>query len=200
MITTTAVGGFTTVPAQPNRGFDVEAHIGFDRSGGAANGRLYLVYTDKISGGADTDIMFRYSDDLGQTWTVASFVNDDTGSASQFDPALEVDQKTGNVGVSWYDVRNSSNNTTVEEFAAVSSDHGQSFSANVQVAAGLSSQSPSNNAYGALGDQDFGDYSGLAFYAGKLRPAWMDNTNSTHDNPDGTNSLFDIYTATVTVV
>jgi hypothetical protein len=44
-----------------------------------------------------------------------------------------------------------------------------------------------------------GDYTGLDFFDGKLYPVWADNSNSTGDNPDGTLSRFDIYTAQVTL-
>ncbi len=199
-IAKTAAGGFTHIPAEPDRGFDAETHIAFDRSNGPNRGRLYLANVDNVAGGADTDIVLRYTDDLGGHWSSAIFVNDDTGHASQFNPALDVDPSTGYVGVSWYDARNSPNNTSVEEFVAISKNHGQSFLTNVQVASGLSTQSPSNNASGGAGDQDFGDYSGLAFYRGKLIPSWVDNTNATHNNPNGAGSLFDIYTAVLTVV
>jgi hypothetical protein len=58
------------------------AHLAFDRSGGAHNGRAYLVYTN--SGGytssgddiaADADVFERYSDDNGTTWSNPIMVN-----------------------------------------------------------------------------------------------------------------------------
>ena len=42
---------------------------------------------------------------------------------------------------------------------------------------------------------DYGDYNGTAAYGGIFRPAWADNSNSTGDNPNGTLSRFDVYTA-----
>jgi hypothetical protein len=54
-------------------------------------------------------------------------------------------------------------------------------------------------AAGGVGvDYDFGDYEGVAFANGKFIAVWADNSNSTHDNPNGA-SLFDLYTAVVTV-
>src|SRR5262249_16764114 len=47
---------------------------------------------------------------------------------------------------------------------------------------------------------DFGDYSGLAFHAGTFYPCWADNSNSTGDNPNGTLSALDIYTAAVSLI
>jgi hypothetical protein len=40
---------------------------------------------------------------------------------------------------------------------------------------------------------EFGDYSGLTNVAGTAHPAWADASNSTSDNPNGTNN-FDAYT------
>jgi hypothetical protein len=39
----------------------------------------------------------------------------------------------------------------------------------------------------------------VAFANGRFIPVWADNSNATRDNPNGTGSLFDIYTAIVTV-
>ena len=46
---------------------------------------------------------------------------------------------------------------------------------------------------------DFGDYSGLVFNGGIFYPCWGDNSNSTHDNPEGTQTTLDAYTAAVIV-
>ena len=193
----TNVGGFDAIPAQPDRTIDAEARIAFDRSGGAYNGRLYLVYTDEtIDGTNNTDIYLKYSDNYGAFWSAPVRVNDDTTNRSQFLPAIAVDPTTGNVGISWLDARNSSDNTGVQLFAAVSLDHGLSIRPNVQVAAGTSYQGgadPNSN------DLDFGDSGSLIFNAGKLIPVWSDNSNSTGDNPGGTGKSLDIYTSIITV-
>jgi len=195
-VTTTNVGGFDYIPAAPERSIDAEPQLAFDRSGGAHAGRLYLVYTEEFNNESnDTDIMLRYSDDLGQTWSVASFVNDDDTTNSQFIPALSVDPTSGYVGVSWYDARNSAGNNTAELYAAISKDGGLSFLPNVKVSGGVSNQS---GATGTYGDVDYGDNAANVFHGGKLIPAWADNSNSTFDNPDGKLSKFDIYVGFVT--
>jgi hypothetical protein len=56
-------------------------------------------------------------------------------------------------------------------------------------------QTKSDKLYGF----DFGDYAGLAFQGGNFYPIWSDNSNSTSDNPDGTNRSLDIYTNKVKV-
>src|SRR5262249_20426288 len=103
-VTTTNVGGFDYIPAQPDRSVDAEANLVYDRSGGAHNGRVYLVYTDESPNESNnTDIFERYSDNNGTTWSAPLRVNDDTGTNSQFLPMIAVDQTTGNVAIAWYD-------------------------------------------------------------------------------------------------
>src|SRR6185436_168207 len=46
-VTATNVGGFDTIPAQPQRTVDAESGLAWDRTGGTHNGRVYLVYTDE---------------------------------------------------------------------------------------------------------------------------------------------------------
>jgi hypothetical protein len=52
------------------------SHLVFDRSGGAHNGRVYLVDTNSAGDdAADTDIFVKYSDDNGTTWSNPTMVN-----------------------------------------------------------------------------------------------------------------------------
>src|SRR4029450_4133021 len=101
------VGGFDFIPAQPNRSIDAEANLAWDRSGGTHNGRVYLVWTQETPNGSDnTDIMLQRSDNNGATWSPAIKLNDDLTTNSQYNPAIALDQSSGNVAVSWYDTRN----------------------------------------------------------------------------------------------
>jgi hypothetical protein len=197
--TTTQVGSFSPIPAQPLRDIDAEAGLAWDCSGGPFNGRLYLVYTDRLSPGfADTDIYVRFSTNNGTTWSSRVRVNDDTigNGKSQFLPRIAIDQTSGNIAVSFYDCRNSPGNNTTELWATISTDGGATFLPNVKVSAGVSSALVS----AISGTQfDYGDYSGLCFYGGTFYPCWADNSNSTGDNPAGAQNNFDIYTARVTV-
>ena len=198
--TTTQVGSFVPIPAQPQRDVDAEAGLAWDRSGGPHNGRVYFLYTDRPNtSSADTDIYVRYSDNNGSTWSSRVRVNDDTvgNGKSQFLPRIALDQTTGNIAVSFYDCRNSVSNNTVELWATASTDGGQTFLPNFKVSAGSSSArvtAIANNGF------DFGDYAGLAFHAGTFYPCWADNSNSTGDNPAGAGGKFDMYTARVTVM
>jgi len=150
------------------------------------------------------DIMFQYSDDNGTTWSPAVGLNDDTGTNSQVNPAIAVDQATGSVGVSWYDARNDQGNggfgdtngipnDDVQIWATFSTDGGVTFVPNFQVSAGTSNSADTESSF------DFGDYTHAAFQSGSFYPAWSDNSNSTGDNPDGTLHQLDLYTAKITV-
>ncbi len=196
--TSTQVGGFSPIPAQPNRTIDAEVGLAWDRSPGPHHGRIHLVYTDRASTSSDdTDIFTRFSDDLGTNWSAALRVNDDPvgNGKSQFLPKIALDQASGMVAVSFYDCRNSVSNEMAEVWASVSIDGGLSFLPNVKVSAGASSSLGSG-----VSSFNFGDYSGLSFHGGSFYPCWADNSNSTGDNPSGAFNYFDLYTARVTVV
>ncbi len=49
--------------------------------------------------------MLQYSDNNGATWSPATKLNDDLTTNSQYDPAIALDQSSGNVAVSWYGTR-----------------------------------------------------------------------------------------------
>jgi hypothetical protein len=196
---TTNVGGWDYIPAQPNRSIDANVGIAFDRSANSSTrGRLYLVYADENGNESnDTNIMLRYSDTLGSTWSSALKVNNDATNKSQFLPAMAVDQSTGNVGITWRDARNSSDNKSSEVWGTVSTTHGTSVLPNVRLG-GMSNQAGGNAT--KSDDLDYGDYQGVAFANGKLIPVFGDNSNSAGGNPDGTGSKFDLYTVIVTLV
>jgi hypothetical protein len=151
---------------------------------------------------SETHVFVTHSDDDGQTWSLPVRVDDDTTNHSHFFSALVVDQTTGNAGVAWYDGRNDPQNLNVEIFASESLDGGVTFLPNVQVAGG------SSEAFNNLNNgNQFGDYIGLDFVGGVLRPAWADNSSSLRGNVDmmqDPTSLaivrtFDIATAPVTL-
>ena len=188
------IGGFTSIPAQPNWGIDPEAGLAYDRTNGLHRGRVYLMYTDAPSiGSADTNVFVVHSDDQGSTWSTPVRVNDDTGVNSQFLPRISLDPSTGMLAVTWYDARNSPLNTMAQYFVAFSVDGGASFTANFRLSLGMSDQARS---VAALKKADYGDYTGNAFVNGRLVEAWADNSNNTSDNPDGATN-FDVYTTIV---
>jgi hypothetical protein len=199
----THVGGFDFIPPQIDRSIDAEPGLAWDRTGGAHNGRVYLVYTKEIQNESDnTDIFVQFSDDDGATWSPGVRVNNDSTVNSQFLSKIALDQSTGNLATVWYDARNDLGsggsgdtdglpNTDAQFWGAFSTNGGVSFGPNVRISAGTSNSHDSGNGI------DYGDYSGLAFYGGVAHPAWSDNSNSTGTNPDGSLHQLDIYTAAV---
>lgn len=204
-VTDTHVGGFDFIAPQPDRSVDAEPGLAWDRTGGAHNGRVYLVYSiESPNESDDLDIYVRYSDDNGTTWSNGVRVNDDKTTNSQFLPKISLDQTTGNIAVVWYDSRadlgtggpgdtDGIPNDDAQFWGAFSTDGGLSFTPNIQISAGTSNSHDSGNGI------DYGDYTGLSFFGGVAHPAWSDNSNSTGNNPDGALHQLDIYTAAVRV-
>ena len=202
-VAATHVGGFDFIPAQPDRSVDAEPGLAWDRTGGAHNGRVYLVYTLEQQNESDnTDIYVRYSDDNGASWSGPKRVNDDATVNSQFLPKIALDPTSGKIAVVWYDARNDLGtggpgdtnglpNDDAQFWGTFSTDGGDSFKPNIQISAGTSNSHDSGNSI------DYGDYTGLSFCGGIAHPAWSDNSNSTGTNPDGALHQLDIYTAAV---
>jgi hypothetical protein len=206
-VTGSNVEGDDDIPAQDTRFADAEAGLAWDRTGGAHNGRVYMVYADEFPDESnDHDIYLRWSDDNGATWSDRVKVNDDATTTTQFLPRIAIDQTTGNLALSWYDCRNDLGrggegdtdgviNTDAQyrmAFATPSSTGGVTVGKNFRVSAGTS------NAKAAANRVAYGDYSALDFHAGVAFPLWADNSNSTGTNPEGTLHTFDAYTAKVT--
>ena len=190
-ITATNVGGFDFLPAQPSRSIDAEAGLAWDRTGGLRNGRMYLVYTDEtVNENNDMDIMFRYSDTNGTSWSAPVRLNDDATTRSQFLPRISIDPASGHLAVSWYDCRNDPANTLAQIWGTASMDGGATWIRNVRISAGTSTAVGGNSF-------DYGDYTGLAMYNDVFYPIWADNSNATGDNPNGAGGAMDVYTARV---
>ena len=199
--TSTNVGGFDFIPPQDVRSVDAEAGLAYDSNPASGHfGRLYLVYTEEtVNESNDTDIMVRFSDDDGATWSTPTQVNDDSTSRSQFLPKISTNPLSGNVAVCWHDARSSGTNDHMEEFCSMATPTGAtpSFFANGQIGDALSSNDGSSPPVFGQADIQFGDYSGLAYFQGRLHPIWADDSNSTGDNPDGA-GRYDAYTDRVT--
>jgi hypothetical protein len=198
--TATNVGGFDTIPAQAARTIDAEPSLGYDSNAASPHfGRLYMAYTDEVVDESNnTDIMLRFSDDNGATWSNPAIrVNDDATTRSQFLPKLAVNSDSGNVAICWHDSRNSATNTAMQEFCAISNrDLFPAFiGANAPISDGSSTSSGTANPGNAA--IDFGDYSGLTYFRGLAHPIWADASNSTGNNPN-TTTRFDAYTDRVT--
>ena len=178
---------YTPVSGFPD--FGSNAQIAYDRSNGPHRGRLYLVYVNELPDESnDSNIFLRYSDNNGTTFSSAIRINDDSTAFAQFLPSLSVDPVLGLVVVGWYDARNdvagsgtdtdNFSNSEVQYYLASSSDGGATFSPNVLVSDGVSSD------YRSSSFNSFGANTAVIAYDGDAYVAWADNSNSTGDNPD----------------
>ncbi|MFL5799300.1 MAG: hypothetical protein ACJ77A_15380 [Actinomycetota bacterium] len=204
-IALTNVGGFDYIPAQSRRSVDAEPGLAWDRSGGPHDGRVYVVYTrEDPDESDDTNVFLRHSDDEGATWSPPARLNDDPGTNSQFLPRIALDQSTGFVAATWHDARKDRGqghggdtdgvpNDDAQYWGTASLDGGQTFARDFRISEGTS------NAEQASDGVDYGDYTGLAAADGRFYPAWADNSNSTHTNPDGRLNAFDVYTAKIQI-
>ena len=141
-------------------------------------GDLYVAWSDYSNG--DADIFFVRSTDGGQNWSDPIRVNDDLlfNDLHQFFPWLAV-APNGNIYLSWFDSRNDptpySQPFIYDEYAAVSTDGGLSFSENVRIS------EVSSDASIGFGGGFIGDYSGLAATDQFIFPAWVDTRRGHQD-------------------
>ncbi len=189
----------TGIPAIKVRRALVYPSIDVDRSTGPHRGRLYCAWTDQADqtrpfiDGAETDIFFAFSDDHGLHWSAPVRVADDTVHADQFYQWLSVDPVDGSVNISWYDTRNDPARRRTDIFFARSNDGGLTFSSNVRVTTQPTDESCPvceeliaqtgftsstirfcrQNCDAEIFNQ-YGDYTGIASFAGISHPVWTD--------------------------
>lgn len=214
LVDVTQLTFFEPQPGQPERGVSAVPTLAYDRSNGPNQGRLYIAYAQAvteqradiyglpISAITDSNILLRFSDDHGGTWSPPIRVNDDpvTDLNSQFFQRVSVDPVTGNVAVGWLDSRDDVGGGDADDeigyYLAVgqSQSTGVAFAPNMKLNVGLSNARFSGN-FG----NDYGDYTALDFYNNVVWASYPDNSNSTGDNPSGKLRAFDIYAARVRV-
>ena len=120
----------------PPRSQMMPVSFAVDRSVGPFRDRIYAAWADGRSG--RSDILLAYSADNGLTWSGPIVVNDDQPfpdgqkGPDDFHGVVAVNPE-GVVGVTWYDRRESTNNTDWSVRFAASLDGGKSFSRSVKV-------------------------------------------------------------------
>jgi hypothetical protein len=90
------------------------------------SGTLYTTWADSRNG--NPDIYVANSTNAGKTWGTNHKINDNSGSSTQYMPAITVDSK-GKVHAAWEDARTGNWNI----FYANSTDGGQTWTANIKV-------------------------------------------------------------------
>lgn len=127
------------------------------------SGRLYVTWSDYRNG--DLDVFCAASSDQGKTWSEPVRVNNDPvhNGADQFFQWLAVDPTDGAVNVVFYDRRGDPQGRKQIVVLARSTDQGKNFA----------NYAWTDNAFEA-GGVFFGDYSGLAAFAGKVYGVWTE--------------------------
>jgi subtilisin-like proprotein convertase family protein len=178
----TNVGGFDFIPAQNSRSIDAEPGFAVIPAGKPNAGRILMTYTDEtVNENNDTNVLLRWSDNNGVTWSSPITLNDDATTRSQFLQSIAVDRATGAIGVFWYDARNdvgtatggfsdTTANNEAQIYATFSIDGGVTWLPNEQLSAGVS------KAAGSGSSIDFGDWTGADFYNGTFFAGWADNS------------------------
>lgn len=155
-----------------------------DYTGGPRSGYLYLCWSaDSIP-----NVYFARSTDGGTTWSKPVIVHSDTTN-DQFWPWIALDPKRGDIAIMYLDSRNDPNNLMVECYVSYSSDGGETWID--QKVSDISSDLRLN----PFSENSFaGDYSGCAFYDGKIYPSWVDMRNSVQNIYDS-----DVYTSYISI-
>ncbi len=155
-----------------------------DVTGGARNGYLYLCWSaDSIP-----NVYFSRSTDGGATWSIPQIVHSETKN-DQFWQWIAIDPTNGDLAIMYLDSRNDQNNLLTECYVSYSSDGGASWIDRrvSDVSMDLRLNPFTENSFA-------GDYSGCAFFAGKIYPSWVDMRSAVQNIYDS-----DVYTAYIDI-
>jgi len=149
----------------------------------ARKGTIYLTWAaDDVP-----NIYFSKSTDGGESWSLAKIIHSTTKN-DQFWQWMAVDPMNGDLAVMYLDSRDDENNLMVESYVSFSRDSGETwidrkvsdFNSDIR-------RNPFANHFA-------GDYSGMAFYHGKIYPSWVDMRNAISNIFDS-----DVYTSSINV-
>ncbi len=151
--------------------------MGVDRTGTgrAKNGWIYIVYAANSSTppSMDANVYLRRSTNDGNTWQAPIAVNNDATGTQQWFPSIAVDQISGYIFVSYYNMRATNNTTT--RYIAVSTNGGDSFTRS-QVSDTTFVPAPLSGEYGG---GYMGDYYEIAAYGYNAYACWSDSRPGT---------------------
>ncbi|MBL8192427.1 MAG: exo-alpha-sialidase [Blastocatellia bacterium] len=173
----TTIASFTN-PAFPSNGvFSGNAFpsIAVDISNSANQGNIYVVFSGRLDNREDrAEVLLVTSKDGGATWSNLTKLNDDNSLADQILPSIAV-ADDGAVAASWYDRRNDLTNLSLlDVYATVSTDGGNSFSANQRI---TNANWPLIPTPLELRAGYHGDYSQLSTIGDKFLFNWGDDRN-----------------------
>ncbi|MDA3843929.1 MAG: T9SS type A sorting domain-containing protein, partial [Candidatus Kapabacteria bacterium] len=152
-----------------------------DTTAGERRGNVYICWAaDKTP-----NIYFSRSEDGGDNWSDPIIVNADT-TGDQFWAWMSIDPANGDLAIMYLDSRNDPANLLSECYVSYSADGGATWTD--RRAAEINSDLRRN----PFGSNFAGDYSGMAFYHGKIYPSWVDMRSAVKDIYDS-----DVYTAII---
>ncbi len=134
---------------------------GCDRSGSEFEGRLYVNWGDQRRGLDNTDIMLKYSDDQGETWSEPVVLGKRKAKNHQFLSWMAIDQTTGAVYIVYYDRSRFKDNRT-DVVLARSYNGGKSF---IYKRIPQKPFLPKSNKF-------FGDYNNIDAHNGVVQLVW----------------------------
>ena len=145
--------------------------LAIDKSGGARNGWIYAVMSEKLVAPArdNSDVCLCRSTDGGTTWN-HTLVNGDASGNYNWHPSPVVDNN-GVLAIGYYDTRNTSVPVT-QYYLSFSNNGGSSFS-DIQVSDHNFTPAPISGLAGGYQ----GDYTGITYGNGKFWPFWADNSS-----------------------
>ena len=117
-----------------------------------------------------TRIWFARSTDGGAAWSAPVTLNDQTGLNDQFNQRLAVDESTGALGIIYYDTIGDTGRLKTDVWYQSSFDDGVTWSAATKVTSAMTDETSAGADFG----NQYGDYNGLAAYAGVFFPSWTD--------------------------
>ena len=140
--------------------------IATDISNGPGRGNIYVTFCDSRNG--DPDIFLSRSTNRGLNWSAPLRVNDDEVGNGKLQcwPWIGVND-SGYVVINFYDARNTSSNTIIEDYIAHSTDGGITFTNYLVSTMPTPTNQPNN-------DVRFGDYIGVDYHKGRIVPVWTD--------------------------
>lgn len=95
-------------------------------------GAVYFVWADGRDAGDPANVYFAASHDGGATFTTPLRLNDDTGKAAQFLPAVSV-SPGGVIDVTWMDQREDPDGLLIDQYYTYSLDGGRTWAPNLRV-------------------------------------------------------------------
>ncbi len=144
-----------------------------DRSGGARNGWIYIVYPAKNP--TTPDVFLVRSTNGGSSWSTPLKVNQDVSSKDQWFSWIACDPATGALYIVYYDSRNFPANDSAQVYVSTSLDGGFTFEDVL-----ISDQAFKPASIPGLAGGYSGDYIGVAAKNGIVWPCWNDNRTGIH--------------------